>query len=85
MIHKCYSNWPTNGTWNKPTNITQIDPEVVLKLIHKCYSIDPLMLLEINPQTLLKLILKYYSNWSKNVIRNKPTNVTKIKPQVLLK
>ena len=74
-------------------NITQIDPQTLLKLTHKCYSNRPTNVTrnkptnvtrnkltnvtQIDPQVLLKLTHKCYSN--------RPTSVTQIDPQTLLK
>ena len=83
---KRYSNWSTG--------VTQIDPQMLLRLIQKCCSkythkrylkLVPQVLLEIFPQVLLKLILWCYSNWPRHVTQIDRQVLLKIDPQTLLK
>ena len=70
-------NWFQKRYLNCPTNVTQIDPQTLLKLTHECYWNWLTNVTQIDPRTLLKLTHECCSNW--------PTNVTQIDPRVLPK
>ena len=89
LPHKRYSNWPfiIIIIIIIILIVIIINPQTLLKLIHRCYSkllsfeLTHKRYSKINPQVLLKLTIYYYCYY----YYYWPTNVTQSNPQVLLK
>ena len=81
LIHRCYSNWPTNVTPIDPEMLLKIYPQTLFKIGSTSVTRNiPTNVTQIDPLVLLKLTYKRYSNWLTGVTQNRPTNVTQNRP-----